>query len=42
MMTATPTMEEMNEQEALQGALDPNFVQEPVQGMCVQTIYFFH
>ncbi|KAJ6658986.1 hypothetical protein lerEdw1_019623 [Lerista edwardsae] len=31
MMTATPNMEEMNEQEALQGALDPNFVQEPVQ-----------
>ncbi|XP_077195854.1 G/T mismatch-specific thymine DNA glycosylase isoform X1 [Paroedura picta] len=31
MMTASPNMEMMNEQEALQEVLDPNSVQEPVQ-----------
>ncbi|XP_044297174.1 G/T mismatch-specific thymine DNA glycosylase isoform X2 [Varanus komodoensis] len=33
MMTAAPNMEMMNEQEALQGVLDPDIVQEPVQAV---------
>ncbi|XP_054844623.1 G/T mismatch-specific thymine DNA glycosylase isoform X2 [Eublepharis macularius] len=31
MMTASPNMEMMNEQQAVQGVLDPNFIQEPLQ-----------
>lgn len=33
MMTASPDMEMMNEQQTLQEVLDPNCIQEPVQGI---------
>ncbi|XP_007438503.1 G/T mismatch-specific thymine DNA glycosylase isoform X2 [Python bivittatus] len=32
-MAAAPNLEMMNEQEALQGVLDPNIVQEPIQAV---------
>lgn len=35
MMTATPDMEMMNDQETLQGILDANAVQEPAPGILV-------